>query len=218
MSATLDHSEFDKTLAEYVAKVPGRLEQIINRKMYFILRKAWELTPIATRETIERQLNIIGYKLRRSRKTGKISRGRSILGASVLNLIVQARRAKAGLKGLYGKEMAKASSKLAGARLRASGTMRRGWLKPLLAFAAKSKDSVPSDAFGALPKGSGEARPAEAGWSPTAEAAFEVMIEKGARFDPRVEQALQAAFDAEEASMRQYIEEQLEKDLKEMAA
>ncbi len=201
MSASLDQSEFDKTLREYIAKVPGDLEKILNRKMYFILRAAWERTPIATREVIEKALNVIGYKLKRSRKTGKLNRGRAILGASVLNLIVQARRAKAGLPGLYGKAMAAASAKLAGARLRAAGTMRRGWLKSLLAFAGKSQESVPSDAFGARPKGAGEARVAEAGWNPTAEAAFEVAIERGARFDPRLEQAVQSAFDAEEASM-----------------
>lgn len=220
MSAILDDSEFQKTLGEYVAKCPDDLERVINRKMYFILRGAWERTPEATREKIERALNVVGYKLKRSKKTGKVSRGRNIVGeASILYLIVQSRRAKAGLKGLYGKAMQKAASALAGARLRASGTAKRGWLRALLAFANRSKSSMPSDAFtGRAPKGRGDGKPAEAGWNPTAEASYEVLIDRQSRFDPRLETALQASFDAEEASMKKYLEDELGKEIEKMSA
>lgn len=219
MSIRLDDSQFNAALRDYMAVSPHTFEEILNRKLWSIIFNAWKNTPVATRAQIEHDLNIIGYKLKRSKKTGKVSRGRSIIGASVLNLMINARRGKQGLKGLYGKEMAKASSKIAGARLRASGTMRRGWTRAMLALSPYAKASVPGEAFGGrLPSGRGSGTPAQPGWNARAEATFEVLIEKGARFDPRVEQALENAFRAEEASMRSYIEEKMNEEIRKISA
>lgn len=214
MSVTVDLKQFNRTLNDYMAKTPKTLEEVINKKMYFVLKGAWERTPKVDRSTIEKDLNIIGYKVRRNRKTGKMSRGRMISGhASLLYLLVNARRGKSGRKGLYGRQMDAAARKLAAARFRAAGTARRGWLKPMLAFASRSKETVPGQALGKLPAGAGSAKIAQPGWNPVAEATYAVAIDKGKQIDPRVETALAASFAAEEASMRAYIEQKIQEDI-----
>ena len=211
-----DMSKFEAGLRQYVARFPGGvLEDILNKKMYFILRGAWERTPQVKRPKIEQDLNVIAYKVRRSRKTGKLSRGRAVHGkASIAPVLVNARRKKAGLKGLYGKEMEKAVRRLTGARLRGAGILRRGWLRSLLTFASRAKEgSVAVD--GRLPAGRGSPRPAQPGWNALATTTYEVNIDsKGnARIDPRVSQATAASFEAELASMQQYIERKIQEEL-----
>lgn len=217
MSATFDMSQFNRTLNEYMAKHPGTLEEIVDKKMYFVLRGAWERTPEVTRQQVERDLSVSAYRIRRSRKTGKLSRGRMILGnTSLLYALVNSRRGNARLKGYYGKEMEKAARKVANARIRAAGTARRGWLRPLLLFAGKTRDAVPSQAFtGRQPAGAGSGKVAQRGWSPLAEANYAVNIE-GSRIDPRVEAALRDSLAAEEASMREYIARKVQEEIDKM--
>jgi hypothetical protein len=212
---------FDAVFREYIARCPHTLDEIVNKKMYFILRAAWEGTPQVQRSTIEQNLSIDAYKIRKSRKTGKFSRGAAVHGSgSVVFRIINARRKRAGLKGLYGKDMAKAVRRLTGARLRAAGTLRRGWLRSLLTFAAKAKEAMVSASDGKMPAGRGAPVAAEPGWAPIAATSYEVNIEstKDARIDPRVEQALAAAFAREQASMQDYIERKIQEEIDRLGA
>jgi hypothetical protein len=221
MSVILDFSQFDAVLRAYVARCPHTLDAIVNKKMYYILRAAWEGTPKAERSTIEQALNVVAYKISRSRKTGKSKRGTAMVGkGSRVYALVNARRRKAGLKGLHGKDMEKAARKLVGARLRASGTLRRGWLLALRTFSAAAKESMVNAQDGRQPTGRGRASAAQPGWDPSASSVYEVNIESRheARIDPRVEAAVADAFEREQASMKEYIERKIQEEIQRAGA
>ena len=216
MSVEFDMTKFDEVLRAYMARCPHTFDEIINKKMYFILRGAWQGTPKVERSTVEQNLNIVGYKIRKSRKTGKFSRGAAVLGkGSMIFRIINARRKRAGLKGLYGTDMAKAAGRLRGARLRAIGTLRRGWLRSLLTFASRAQESMVAAQDGRLPAGRGNPIPAVPGWNAIATTTYEVNIDstKNAKIDPRVEQALASAFEEEARSMQTYIERKIQEEI-----
>jgi len=229
MNVTFDSSQFQATLREYAVQCPHDLQDIINKKMLFILRAAWKATPKAERSEIERALGVIGYKITRrpQKRTGKFGRSQAITHGTIAPMIINAARGRAGLKGLRGRDMAKAVSALIGNRKKAAGTMQRGWLRALLTFANASGESTGATSDGPRPRGSGGGRPAKAEWSPAGEAFYEVNIDarssgklvynphtpRDPKIDPRVEKALAEAFAAEERSMRDYIERKISEKL-----
>lgn len=217
MSVELDMTAFDAALRKYVAESPSDLEDIVNTKLLYVARGALERTPKADRSSIEQALEVVGYKASVSKKTGNFKRRGAILGSgSLLYRLVNARRRRAGEKGLKGKEMAAAARKLLGARLRAIGSLKAGWIRPIQILAARVKESMGST--GGLPrvKGRGTATPANASWNPIAEMTYEVTERKGGggdQIDPRVEAALQQSFDAEARSMEEYISRKVQERL-----
>lgn len=216
MSFQIDSSKFEAALREYMVKCPQTLETILNKKMYFILRGAWQGTPKVERSKIEQELGVVAYKIRKSRKTGKFSRGAAVHAkGAIVHAIINARRRKAGLKGLQGKEMDRAVRRLQAARFRGAGILKRGWLRSLLTFSSKARESMVAANDGRLPAGRGQPRPAEAGWNPIASTTYEVNIDStgNARIDPRVERALATSFEAERASMQQYIERKIQEEI-----
>ncbi|MGQ0561066.1 MAG: hypothetical protein ACT443_04235 [Gemmatimonadota bacterium] len=207
----LDMREFNEALRQYVLVCQRELADILNKKLLFIVAKAWKATPRASRAEIESSLNVVGYKVRRSKKTGEIKRGSAMLGGgSAVYSIINARRARTGQKGLYGAEMAANARKFVGRRLRAIGALQRGWigaLKKLIAVTRQSEEQP----GGPRVKNPGRARPATPGWNPVAEAEYDLALGRSGiagkqdSIDPRVVAALQAAFNTETASMREYI-------------
>jgi hypothetical protein len=220
---TIDTTEFDKTLNEYVATVPGDLEEILNRKMFFILKGAYDRTPEADKGAIERGLMVDSHSVSMSAKTGRYKKRKAnFANSAAVFRIIQAARRRAGLKGLYGKSLGKAARALLGSRSRAVGTLRRGWTRPMDTFAKAARMSSPSSPGNVRGRGGGNA--ATPSFDPVAEAWYDVNINARSRsklvynpnastnprIDPRVEAAFSAAFDREEQSMREYIERKLQ--------
>lgn len=217
----------DKVLRSYLAKAPDSFQEILNRKMFFILRAAQQGTPKADASKIESELGVIGYKVSRSRKTGNFRRGKAVTSGPTAAMIINAARGRAGLKGLTRKAMAKAVNALVARRRTAVGTLRRGWNRALSMFAAASGSGSANIEPGRRPKGFGGGRAATPGINPEAEATYDLNIDAhrpGAvnynpkkhfdpRVDPRVQQALEAAFRAEESNMREYVERKIAEDL-----
>jgi hypothetical protein len=217
MSADLDMSAFDEQLRQYMAVTPKDLEDVVNTKLLYVARGAMAGTPVADRSDIESALGVVAYKTSVSKKSGSFKRRAAILGAGArVFALVNAARKKAGLPGAYGKDMAKAARGLLGARLRAVGSLKAGWINPIRILAARVKENFAAERLPRV-KGRGSATPAEPGWNPVAEMTYEITERKGGsagdQIDPRVEAALQAAFDAEARSMAEYVARKVQERL-----
>ena len=214
---TLKMDEFNAALRDYMLVCQRELSDILNRKLLFIVQRAWKLTPMANRQTIEGALSVVSYKISMSRKTGKFKRGQAMTAGMNASRIVNARRAAVGLPGLHGGELSRASRKLISRRLSAVGALRRGWsgaIRKLASAVHTSAESPP----GPRVKQPGTSRPAKPGWNPIAEAEYDLTLGRTGlgnqpvgEIDPRVVNALQQSLDAETASMREYIALKMQK-------
>lgn len=198
----VDRREFDKTLKEYRQYSKRDVATICNTKAFYIARRA----------TVETQ------KSKKSKiRADLLQEGR--LPAPIAALIVNAKRGAAGLKGLFGKKMRAAVNELIKARRVA--TLAAGWIPAIKAFEPLAeKRGAPRQAAQAKLTGDGSkkgyGRPAKEGWFSKAILA-NLMT---AKWDTRdgaesvATPALQRAFDAEEASMKAYIERKLNEGAK----
>jgi hypothetical protein len=207
-TGSIDQREFDAALKQYLAVTPHDLEFIINKKALFVARGAFERTPKALRSTIEAGLGITGYNLNIG-KRGKIlkrARGAAILGDSLVYRIINAKRRRAGQRGLTGPAMAAAAKKFIGRRMSAIGSLKAGWVGPIKAFAARVKDVIVLERTPRV-KQRGRAKVAEPGWNPQAEIEYGLTSRwpGDAYIDPRTIAALQASFNHEAASMLDYV-------------
>jgi hypothetical protein len=191
----IDRREFDRTMRAYRTFSKRDPETICNTKAFYIVRRATVETQKATKSKIRAELMAPGR-----------------LGGPLAALIVNAARAAAGKAGLYGKAMRAAVSALINSRRVAS--LASGWV------AAIKKLEPLADRRGAprmdrrvkeVGQAKGYARPATGGW--VAATVFANLMT--AKWDKRegagtiATPALQRAFEAEERSMRDYIERKL---------
>lgn len=187
----IDRREFDKTLKVYREYSKRDNATICNTKGFYIQRRATVEVQKATKAQIRADL---------------LTEGR--LPAPIAALIVNARLAAEGLPGKFGKVMRKAVNALIKSRKVAS--MAAGFIPGIKALEPYAeKIGAPRQARVAVtgrPRGSGT--PAKEGWKCVARFVNEMQ----AKWDTRegaaavATPALQAAFDAEEASMKAYIE------------
>lgn len=104
--------EFQRVMRQWLLNSTQELSKAINRRMFYLLLRAYVLTPPqnldAERRKIRAYMNVEPEGRRFDRKTGKkVSKSRALRR---VNLITQARNAKSGQKGLYGEAMKKASA------------------------------------------------------------------------------------------------------------
>lgn len=213
-SSFIQQDRFQAALREIVAETPKPLADVLNTKMFYILRGASRGTPIASRADIEKTFDVIAYKVSKSRKTGNVRRGKSIIGnATVAAIAVNARRGRAGLPGLKGPEMAKAIQKFMGQRFRAIGTEKAGWRKAIGGFGTAIGQPPWKEVSTGI-KGVGKYSIAKPSFDSQAMAQYDVNSYKNPGhvqdIDPRTVTALEEAFDAEAASMEQYIQNKLQ--------
>jgi hypothetical protein len=198
----VDRREFDKTLKVYREYSKRDVATICNTKAFYIARRATVETQKSTKSKIRQDL---------------LQEGR--LGAPIAALIVNARRGAIGAKGLFGKAMRAAVNELIKARKVAS--LASGWIPAIKAFEPLAeKRGAPRQAAQAKltgdPSRKGYGKPAKEGWVSKAVLA-NLMT---AKWDTResagfvATPALQRAFDAEEASMKAYIERKLNESAK----
>jgi predicted component of type VI protein secretion system len=232
MNVTLkvDTREFEATRKEYMRYTKRDLATILNTKAFFIARRAVIETPRVS-------LNRLGYefgaaniprfsqKKQRFVRTRKYEFNAKAFGSEVprLAVIINARRAKAGKKGLEGAEMAKALQKVFNARRKSTGFMASGWLGAVAAL-----DVITSDRRGVAPRDSsvkrvgrmkGGATAAKAsGWTQTATIwnTASTTRDRKAALNTYGIPALQRAIDFEVASMKEYMERKLRERLQKL--
>lgn len=206
----VDMREFQEALREYLGKTEKALPEALNTKMFYIARGAHRGTPIADRAKIEQELGVVGYRTSVSKKTGNFVRRKAVLGGGALIYrIINGRRQLAGKAGLAGQAMKQAVARLIGKRLRSIGTERAGWLAIIRGFGSVI-NMFPSPRV----KGKGMATVAKPGWSPQAQMDYDLNSFKNPghrqEIDPRTVAALQASFNAEAQSMREYLSKKLQ--------
>lgn len=226
----LNKSEFDRAIKAYLPLSKSVPRVVVNRKAFYIARRACLETPKAKGSKIHRDLekkivtqsNIVGQKVR-FLKSGRMKRGALIyehVMAPLIALIVNARKGRSGEKGLYGMDMARASDALEAARMKSIAFLKSGWLPAIrkLASLVGSTRGAPRQDRSAEQVGQskGDASPAR-------DAAFKVKatITNAAGSNRKNNDALmrfggpalQRAFDAETASTM----EETAKRLKEAA-
>ncbi|MFZ9345476.1 MAG: hypothetical protein ACO268_10050, partial [Opitutales bacterium] len=104
----VDTSRFDAALKQYLLTTRRDLHKAINARFFYLMVRLFVLVPPRSPGQERRRISdYLGKPLgdinRKSKKTGKRI-GRSRLLRRV-HLIVQAKEAKAGRRGLYGEEM-----------------------------------------------------------------------------------------------------------------
>jgi hypothetical protein len=133
-SFTVDDSKFQAALLATLKETKRSVADAINSRMFFLMLRLFVLLPPKApqqqRNKIASYLNQqVNEKQTRSRKTGKyLGRNREL---KRVNLIAQARNAKAGGKGLYGPTMKKAVASLRRRAIGSVGYLRSGVVKAI---------------------------------------------------------------------------------------
>lgn len=188
--------------------------QVINQTGLNVIGRAFNDTPRADKNRMQAQLGQF-VKSNRINKKGKIvtvTRLVTVRGtdseAPRLALIINARRAKAGLPGLYGTAMKKAISKTLKLRIFSSGFEAIGWIPGIRLMA----DALPRPFMIARMKGvaavgrpKGGAKPAnESSWKPSAE-----VLNNVKNIDKIGTEPLQRAVNEEEKEIARHLEEKM---------
>jgi len=193
VSIRINTREFDRVLRQYLAVTKRDLPDVVNAKAFFIARRAVVETPKA--------------------KLGRMSRATG----AILGRIVNKRRGKDGLKGLYGKEMSKVVEIIYAARRRSVAFLKSGWLPAIrkleLAVPSKYRRGAARNDRSAkqVGKPKGSATVAREGWRVVAkiENAALAKHDKKEALSLFGGPALQRAFDYETQSMKEYIAKKL---------
>ena len=124
-----DQSKFDAALERYMATTKRDFPGALNKKGYYVARKAIWFTEKADYGTVRAELGTIGFTIRivkSGKRAGKFGRGDRIyntadMGGEVplIAAIINARRGRAGEPGLYGSAMSREAQRVFGARARA---------------------------------------------------------------------------------------------------
>jgi hypothetical protein len=126
--------------------------------------------------------------------------------------IVNARRGRAGEKGMWGNEMRRAAASVMSKRFRTVGTLKGGW-SGILSKIGRAL-GLPTKNDGATSvKGGGLTKMAKAGLNPEVSMEYRVTsFQKGHQpyIDPKVRAALEFAFQKEIRSMKAYLLKKLQ--------
>ena len=115
----VDTREFQIALRQHLATTSRALPAALNARMFFVLLRAFLILPPRNpggrRAEVSRYLTRViaqrGYTVAKGKNKGKFKLYRSQRQFQLRHLILQARRKRAGEKGLYGEKMLKKSAK-----------------------------------------------------------------------------------------------------------
>lgn len=214
----LDTGEFKRTMQQYKQFSRRNLSQALNTKLFYIGRRATVETP-AYPEHVWAEFQaavILRFSKRKGGlvKTNQRSFNRMSGDVPRLAAIINARRRKAGKKGLEGPQMAEAMQKVFGARVRSVAYLKSGWLpgveqlEPYADRGGRPPIDRRAKRYGRAKGGASVARPY---WVSTA-AIWNTAFSKRDHKEGFIKYglpALQRAFDAEIASMKDYIERKM---------
>jgi hypothetical protein len=216
VTLTINTTQMQAALAQQLQDTRHSAAFVINRHLFFIAQRAYDLTPIAKRSRILETFNVSQSErvIARGKRAGKIRRttNYSGLNRSAFAIMNWGRRKK-GLPAVRGADALRAVKKMIAARLRAVGSLKSGWVGGILQLR-----QMISGAFAPLsgykPKNQGSAKPAKVGRSPVAEVAYRLAIRKKSseKIDPRVTAALQQAFNDEAADTWRHMAGLLQKN------
>jgi len=228
---TIDTREFQKALSQYAETTRKTGAQIVNQRAYNIAGRTMDfLKPEpggeqAQRAKIKTYMNRqISTRIRLGKKSGKFrKRGSKANQLTAANLIIQARRARIGLAGLFGQAMRQAEGKFVQAAQVGVGSLKVPFvdvvrdLGPYQPPGARMKiktqwGRIAVDKTGKWGR-SGTVNPAKPGSSPTV-SMFWKWFTKGTptKVDRLVRPHLQRAFDVEAAELRQHVINKLQKE------
>lgn len=219
---------FQDAMRQYLAQTKRELSEALNQTLFYIARGASRHTPKADRAAYEKELGVKAYQAMtykrgdrkgqaRVNKKGQIRFQRKMdEGATLANLIVNARLGRAGKPGLYGSAMKSATNKLFGKRARSVGTLKAGWLGAIRALARSVGQARGGGVDGASNRVEGRSRaiPARPGWNP--QASLEYLVNSFTRehqpyIDARVKEALRKAFEDETRSKLDHLAKKMAK-------
>lgn len=227
MKIDIDTREFERALDTYFASTTKGLAEVLNQRAFNIAARTMDsMKPAPGSEQAQRS-KIKGYldetisSRIRQVKSGKNKgsfkrRGSKANQLARVNLVIQARRAKMGLQGLYGQAMRQAEGKFKKSAQVGVGFLKSpyvGVIKGLLDYVKFRKVATRWGRISvwAGSKGQGTVNPAQKGWSPA------VMMKmlwsvKGqpTKADKLTRPHLQAAFDAEGREMMRHVAEKLQ--------
>jgi hypothetical protein len=226
---TIDTKAFGRELARYLTVARKDAATVLNTKAFFITLTALWNTPKVPSSKIERELGRAGSPRARvpqphGRRTTH-HRRTSVRGRpTIANLIVQARRRKAGEKGLKGAALAEATRKFIGKRKRSRAFLASGWV-PAVAALANYVDAAQRYKGGRSASRNGDVRiygrnkgsaiPADAnkqGANLTAAIVNSVTPSgpRSSQAEAVMRRALQEAIDKEMASMAEYFDKKMQ--------
>lgn len=169
--------EFDSALKAYMTVSTRSLSDVVNKKAFFVTRRAARETPVTSKQAIVSSLGRITRR-RGQFKTKLVSAGAvyshlqgSQAAAPLAALIINARKGRTGEPGVEGPRMAAAIAALIGARNRSRAFLKSGWLPAIRRLDAVVHDrrGDPGSDFGLTGRVSstilqGGAKPATAGF------------------------------------------------------
>lgn len=223
----LDTTRFDAAIQAYIPTTRKTLVQIVNQRAINVVERAFDSLPPANPDTQRgkvrsylRQPLSTNVKLAKSgkRKGQFIKRGARNNQLQRVHLIVQAKRAKAGLPGLYGKKMLHASGKFVSFATKGVGFVKSLFLPAIIGlnpFAQKKVPHSKTHKIARWPGGAGYGRAAAAreGDKPTVTFVIGAALRKVGHQEGKVkaivERALQFGLNAEAAEIRRHVEDKM---------
>jgi hypothetical protein len=174
----IDFTQFDRALRQYMGVTTRTLLDVLNKKAYFVARRALFETPATSKETITSSLGTVirskkGVKLRNLAMTHiSLDNSEAPRAALIINSLRKA-KSEGGQGGLYGAAMTDAIALLISARNKSRAYLKSGWLPALkilrTSFTGSTAGAAPMDRtvvqFGG---GHGTAEPAKPGMVCTA--------------------------------------------------
>lgn len=212
ITATVDSTVLNRQVERLSTSSKKLLPDIANQRLLNAVGRGFNKTPIADKAKIITELGEVGRNLRLT-KTGKLRRGSKIFASStrskapLMALIINARRRKAGKKGLFGRDMEAAIVKAVAARKRSVGFEKSGYIPGMRVVASRLKRPFKiarTKGISVYGKNKGEGIAARDGWSPYA------MIENSAKEIPKVgRDALQEGVDEEAREVERHLVEDM---------
>ncbi len=207
VSFKVNTAEFQRTLRRYREFSKRDLATIVNTKALFIARRALRETPKADKAKIAKEL---GRIIKTGKNAGKLRLAKGSQHDAPLAALIINKRLGTG-RGLRGEAMAKTIRSFIASRMRSIAFLKSGWIPAIKALSPFAElrgapRQGPAPVQYGRPKGSGT--PARGStWNPKAiieNAAGDNKENRGALITYGGP-ALQAAVDAETASMKEYI-------------
>lgn len=204
--------KFNAGLLKYHQVSKSDLASIINRRLLFVNKTALRLTPRANAAQIDHDLRVERTQIG---KTGRRLKRAKLVRATRAESIIQGSRLKRGEKPLDDAQLKTAVRRLIASRRRAVGSLKRGWVKPIIILSRASKTFTPIEKLPNV-KQRGRAWPARAGWHPVATSQYSLRIERDGQMvvHPRVQAAAIQALRIETKEMGREVGRRLKKNFK----
>lgn len=211
ITASLDTTQFDAALKEYMRESEHTLSEILNKQMYWICKRAWDLTPKASKERIMQLLGATST-VKIGPRSGKARTKYTYAPTSYAVNLVQFKRWKKGLPALTQAEAKSAAPKLISRAIGAVGTLQNGWKRAIGIFGQVIMQGLGMVQGGPRVKMPSTGKVAKPGWNSEAVASYNLLVKKGEAYilHPYILKAAQEALNAEAATTLEHARKKLQ--------